>query len=288
MESQENNFLYRILFERAADGMLLVTGEDSILAANTQACHILKRSREEISLAGLGALFDSEGPSLETARREWRQYGSFTGELSLVRGNKEVFPAELVVTACQDGGREIMSVVFRDITGRKQMEEKSKRSMNALVALHEGGRVLTSTLELEQIRKRFLEVVRRVAGFDAAVLHLQTDDGGWRILCSFGPDRLRQEVNGSPEAYAARRATLETKDSRLFRPRGPKGGAALWQGFACRYLSRNESSAYWRFMVRPLLESSRLPRLSRAWPARQRVLWRTPGSIGRWPSASAG
>src|SRR5215213_3570526 len=46
MESQEDDFLYRILFERAADGMLLVTGEESILAANTQACHILKRSRE--------------------------------------------------------------------------------------------------------------------------------------------------------------------------------------------------------------------------------------------------
>jgi PAS domain S-box-containing protein len=220
MESQEDDFLYQILFERAADGMLLVTGEESILAANAQACHMLKRSREEISLAGLGALFDPEGPSLETVRREWRKYGSFTGELTLVRGNKEVFPAELVVAACEDGGREKVSVVFRDITGRKQMEAKSKSIMNALVALHEGGRVLTSTLELEQIGKRFLEVVRRVAGVDAAVLHLQTDDGGWSVLCAFGPDRLRQEASGSPEAYAARRAMLETKDSRLFRLRG--------------------------------------------------------------------
>jgi PAS domain S-box-containing protein len=230
-KSQEDDFLYRILFERAADGMLLVTGEESILAANTQACHILKRSREEISLAGLGALFDPEGPSLETARRGWRQYGSFTGELSLVRGNKEVFPAELVVAACEDGGREIMSVVFRDITGRKRMQEKSKHIMNALVALHEAGRVLTSTLELEQIGKRFLEVVRRVAGFDAMVLHLQTDDGGLRVLCAFGPDRLRQEASGSPEAYAARCATLETKDSRVFRLRGAERRSCSLAGF---------------------------------------------------------
>jgi len=219
MELPEDDLFYRILFERAVDGIVLATGEGSILAANTRACHLLKRSREEISLAGLGALLDPNGPSLETVRQQWRQYGSFTGELSFVRGNQEVFPSEVVVAVCEHGGIEKVSVNFRDITTRKQMEEKSKSIMSALVALHEAGRVLTSTLELEEAGKRFLEIVRRIAGFDAAVLRLQSEDRGWRVLCAFGPERLRQEADRSPEAYAARRAALKTKDSQRFRIR---------------------------------------------------------------------
>src|SRR5918993_1433027 len=231
MELQEENLIYRILFERAADGILLATGEGSILAANTRASHILKRSREEISLAGLGSLLDPSGPSLETVRQQWRQYGSFTGELRLVRGNQEVFPSEVVFAVCEHGGREKVSVTFRDITNRKQMEEKSKSIMSALVALHEAGRVLTSTFELEQIGKMFLEIVRRIADFDAAVLRLQTADRGWRVLCAFGPERLRQEADGSPEACAARRAALETKDCQQFLVRQSKRQSCHLAGF---------------------------------------------------------
>jgi PAS domain S-box-containing protein len=231
VELLEDDLFYRILFERAVDGILLATGDGSILAANTQACYLLKRSREEISLAGLGALFDPNGPSLETIRQQWRQYGSFTGELNLVRGNREVLPSEVVVAVYEQGGEEKVSLNFRDITRRKQMEEKSQSIMSALVALHEAGRVLTSTLELEQIGSRFLEIVHRIAGFDAAVLRLHTEDRGWHVLCVLGPEKLRQEAERSPEAKAASRGALETRHSQRFHIKQPDKQRSDLAGF---------------------------------------------------------
>src|SRR5215217_5443608 len=340
-ELGENNLLYRHFFERAADGMLLATSEERILAVNAYACRIFKRSREEMARAGLDVLLDPKDPSLEPAREEWQQAGSFKGELSLMRGDKEAFPAEVSVAVCREGAIELMGIVFRDLTERKRTEEirrhkhfyetllktqsdlgeglfvvedghlvycnkafceitgrsttelaalpsildlavaeerwvleekiarrlrgeaveehyetaiqhasgrrvelegavrlhrrgdrppqlvalvrdtterkraeeKARSSTNGLLALHEAGRVLNSTLDLAEIGERLLKIVRRVSGLDAAVLHLRTHDGRLRALRAFGPEDLRH----APSAQAARRAALQTKERQVFR-----------------------------------------------------------------------
>jgi PAS domain S-box-containing protein len=151
-ELVENDLPYRHFFERAVDGMLLATSQGRVLAVNAHACLILKRSREEMGLAGLDALFDPKDPYLEPARQEWQLAGSFKGELSLVRGDKETFPAEVSVAVCGDGGRELMGIVFRDMTERKQAEDELKESEERYrglielfpeaVMVHMGGRLL--------------------------------------------------------------------------------------------------------------------------------------------------
>jgi len=107
--------------------------------------------------------------------------------------------------------------VARDITARKRAEEKSTSIMHTLLALHEAGRVLTSTLKLKEIVERLLEVVRRVSNLDAATLNLCTEDGRLPTLHAFGPEDLRRAARSTPEARAALQAALETKERQLFR-----------------------------------------------------------------------
>ena len=79
-------------------------------------------------LAGLGALLDRKEPSLEPARQEWQLAGSFKGALHLVRGEEETYPAEVAVAVCRDVGRELVGIVFWNMTERKRAEDALKES----------------------------------------------------------------------------------------------------------------------------------------------------------------
>jgi PAS domain S-box-containing protein len=127
-EPEVNNLPYQLFFESIVDGMFPATSQRSVLAVNAHACCILRRSREEVVMSGLDALLDPKDPSLEPARQEWQLAGSVKGALHLVRGDEETYPAEVSVAVCRDGGRELMGIVFRDMTQRKRAEDALKES----------------------------------------------------------------------------------------------------------------------------------------------------------------
>jgi PAS domain-containing protein len=47
---------------------------------------------------------------------------------TLCVGIRKTFPAEISVAVCRDGGRELMGIVFRDMTERKRAEDALKES----------------------------------------------------------------------------------------------------------------------------------------------------------------
>lgn len=105
----------------------------------------------------------------------------------------------------------------RDVTERKRTEERLRRSLDALLALHEAGRALGSTLESEKIGRKLLEIVQQVAGPAAASLELVDEDGNSRILGAIGPEETRSRAAGTSESREARRAVLNKGEYRLFR-----------------------------------------------------------------------
>jgi signal transduction histidine kinase len=100
-----------------------------------------------------------------------------------------------------------------------------------LLAVHEAGRVLSSSLDLGEIGKRLLEVMRRVSDCDAAVLRARDERGRLSVVHACGPEGLLRAASAVPEAQSARRRALITGQYQpLFRLAQPKEGGALVAG----------------------------------------------------------
>jgi PAS domain S-box-containing protein len=104
----------------------------------------------------------------------------------------------------------------RDITERKQSEERLQRTLDALVTIHEAGRTFGSTLNEDEISRSLLKMARRVAGLGAAAIHLQFGHQEGHPWHAVGEERLWRQAHGSSEARAARDEVLKTGEHRLF------------------------------------------------------------------------
>lgn len=118
--------------------------------------------------------------------------------------------------------------VVEDTIRRRQTEERLKGSLDALVAVHEAGRVLTSALSPEEIGVRLVEIVQRVSSLEAAVVDLRDEHEQSCVLHAHGSEDLWRPASATPEARTARREAMESKGPRSFRL-GPRtgGGAPL-------------------------------------------------------------
>jgi len=113
--------------------------------------------------------------------------------------------------------------VMHDVTDRKRSEERLRSTIGSLLALHEAGRILSSTLEREEIASWLLEIMQRIAGYEAAVIDLNDEQHRLRPWRTVGPEGLWRLARSTPEAQAARRKVLETGERQLFRLRRPGG-----------------------------------------------------------------
>lgn len=92
---------------------------------------------------------------------------------------------------------------------RKWAEEELRRSLNALLVLHEAGRVLGSSLKLDELGPKLLDITRHVAGVTAAVLSLRGDDGKLEVCYAAGLETLWRRARDTATAETARGQVLE-------------------------------------------------------------------------------
>ena len=130
-------------------------------------------------------------------------------------------------------------VVARDITARKQLEERLKSSLGVLVAVHEAGRVLNSTLNPEEIGERLLNIMRRFCSLEAAVLRLRDKHGQLSVVHAQGAESLWRMVSVTLEAQAARRKALESRDHQPFHLGQLREGGAPLEGLCLTLVVRD-------------------------------------------------
>jgi PAS domain S-box-containing protein len=140
-----------------------------------------------------------------------------------VRRDGSWFRAETTTTALHDGRGNLrgFSVITRDITEQKEIEEALKRSLDVQLALYETEGILGSSLQWEEIGSRLLEVVRRVSNLTAVVISVPDENGELSIWRSSGLEGLWHGARFVPEALSARRKVLRTREHGLLRLRRP-------------------------------------------------------------------
>jgi PAS domain S-box-containing protein len=117
--------------------------------------------------------------------------------------------------------------VVRDITERKRLEQKLQSSLSALVAVHEAGRVLSSTLKQKEIGARLLSTMLRICDLSAAVIELQDGDRPWEVLAAVGPESVWKTASAAVEVRVARLRALKSKKHQPFWCGQPVAGTRL-------------------------------------------------------------
>lgn len=120
-----NEERYRLVLENSMDAILLTSPDGSILSANPAACAMFQRPEEEICKVGRSALVDENDPRLSAMIEERNRSGKAKGEMNMVRKDGTIFPVELSTSVFTDhSGKLLSSMIIRDITERKNSEER--------------------------------------------------------------------------------------------------------------------------------------------------------------------
>jgi len=127
-ELQNNEQRFRSIFDNSVDGILFTEQNGSIFSANPAACQILGWSEQEINAGGRDLIVDLTDPRLPQALAERSRTGKYSGELNFQHKNGQKIEVELSSTifSCANG-EERASIIFRDITERKQWERQRRQ-----------------------------------------------------------------------------------------------------------------------------------------------------------------
>lgn len=146
----QNESKYHSLIESSMDAILLTVKDGQILSANAAACEIFKMTPDEICAAGRFDIVDCTDPRLQPLLEERQRTGRAKGEITFKRNDGSKFLGEITSVVFTDTcGQEKTSMVIRDITERKQAEDKQIATSNALQqALNDLHNILDSSLDV--------------------------------------------------------------------------------------------------------------------------------------------
>jgi PAS domain S-box-containing protein len=132
-----NETIFKLLYENSGEAILLTQPDGSIYAANPEACRIFNMTEDQICNLGRNGILDPSDPNLNVALETRRKTGRFKGELKLLKKDGTIFPGEVTNTVFRlDTGEERSSMIIRDITAQKNMEEELRSSRKLLESLN--------------------------------------------------------------------------------------------------------------------------------------------------------
>jgi PAS domain S-box-containing protein len=183
-ESEER---FRTMIEGNLDGVCVNDKDFRFIYVNEQSTKIYGFSREELIGSDLRDYLDEESKSLLADRENQRKRGmklSNLFQVNIIRKDGKVKNAEISARSIKDTKGNLNTIVIlKDITERKQAEEALQRSEeaanrlaqeNAIVA--EIGRIVNSTLNIEEVYPRFAEEVRKLIPFDRITVNTINPD----------------------------------------------------------------------------------------------------------------
>ncbi len=168
---------YEAIFRQSIDGVLFTAPDGRVLAANPAACEILRRSENEICRLGrYGLLVDDDRTKAAVAQRAAK--GSARAELSMRRGDGEIFTADLASTifTTPDGERRA-SVIFRDVSERVRSQAALATQNHHLALLHRVATAINEAPDVAIAIERTLAAVGSSTSWPLGDALLLSDDG---------------------------------------------------------------------------------------------------------------
>jgi PAS domain S-box-containing protein len=209
---KEPREFHAAIVETVTDAIISIDREGRVLLWNRAAERMFGYTLEEATGSDLVGLISPEtcagGLSAHFARpvSEQKEEPARPGtELVLKRKTGAVFPAEMTVSGTLVSGQWIGTFVFRDVTLRKRAEEELKErekenrqlaQENAIVA--EIGRIIGSTLVIDEVYERFSKEVRKLIPFDRIGISIIDVEKGTAVLSYVDGQTVSDREVGAP------------------------------------------------------------------------------------------
>ncbi|MBI5397201.1 MAG: PAS domain S-box protein, partial [Verrucomicrobia bacterium] len=232
-ESEER---YRSLFTTSLDAVLLGTMDGRIVAANATACEMFGFSEQELISGGRNRIADLSDPRWQSATEERTRTGRFYGELTFVRsdGSKLLGEVASAVFSVQ-GGESRISVVIRDITQRKQVEEALRESEERYRILADNTDDIVALNDTGGTRLYVSPSFYRKTGWTPEEV-MNTD---WRV---------RVHPEDLPRVESARAANLAGESTMIEYRMRCRDGSWIWLEANCKPI-RVPDGKVWRLLV---------------------------------------
>jgi PAS domain S-box-containing protein len=181
-QAQELLRLTQFTVDHAAIDITWVGPDARFYYLNEAACRNLGYSRQEmLSMTVHDIQADPASPEMWPAHwQELKQRGSFSFETQHRHKNGEIIPVEVTVHYIAFSGQEYNCAFWRNITERKQLEQRSRESLE-----HRTRQVQTSTeiaqeiasaMALDDIFQRVVDLVQKRIGYPHIDLYMVQDD----------------------------------------------------------------------------------------------------------------
>ena len=186
---RESDARTRLILETAIDAFISIDSQSGITEWNPQAAQIFGWTRQEAVGRNLADLIIPE-TYRDSHRRGVKHYLA-TGEGPVLNQRIEItglhrdghlFPIELAITSIPSADNPTFTAFIRDITERKRAEEAIRRQNEYLAVSGEIGRLVTSTLDLNTIFTRTVNLISERFGFYYAAIYIIEDTGFNAIL----------------------------------------------------------------------------------------------------------
>jgi PAS domain S-box-containing protein len=187
---------YRDLFNSANDAIMIVdVGTQRFLDVNKNAARWLGYTREEL----LNMTFEAIDVVEEEAEHVYRglsNTGRLIYEQYYRRKDGSLLPVEVSSRLTKFDGRQAMLHFVRDISQRRTIEEAERNQRRLSEALRDTAAALNSTLVIDHLMHRILELVGSVVPFDAANI-MQVDHDQTVVIGHRGYDKFFNEQSWS-------------------------------------------------------------------------------------------
>jgi len=172
---------YRALVERSFDGIFIQKGP-KIIYANQRLYEMLGYEQDELEGKDHWLIYHPDYQDLTRERAKARMEGEDVPpqyEIKLQRKDGSSFDGEILARRIMFGEEPGIQVWLRDISGRKKAEEMLRRSEeearrlareNEVMA--EIGRIISSTLNIDEVYESFTEEVKKIISFDRIVINM--------------------------------------------------------------------------------------------------------------------
>jgi len=115
----------RSFYENSMDAILITTPQGKFISVNPAACSIFGTTTEKLIQMGRDGIVDQTDPRLASFLEQRKLTGKARGEIIHIRQNGEKFPAEISSAVfLMPSGEERTILIIRDITERKELEQK--------------------------------------------------------------------------------------------------------------------------------------------------------------------